>query len=148
MSDNISRRKVLARLGTAGAGALLGAKIAGANPGAAPSPAGSSIMVTGKPAEFSVTLVNANTLRLCVLPVVEDGNTQSIPDDLVLVKQSWPEASLRLKSVEDAKTIAWGEQKVTVSSSPLEVIVRGRDGKRSEEHTSELQSPVHLVCRL
>src|SRR4051794_41568254 len=22
------------------------------------------------------------------------------------------------------------------------------DGKRSEEHTSELQSPVHLVCRL
>src|SRR5438876_8179680 len=28
--------------------------------------------------------------------------------------------------------------------------VRGRDriGLRSEEHTSELQSPVHLVCRL
>src|SRR5690348_18175940 len=25
---------------------------------------------------------------------------------------------------------------------------RGRPGPRSEEHTSELQSPVHLVCRL
>src|SRR5690348_17757573 len=25
---------------------------------------------------------------------------------------------------------------------------RLRDGTRSEEHTSELQSPVHLVCRL
>src|SRR5438876_5750437 len=25
---------------------------------------------------------------------------------------------------------------------------RGRAGSRSEEHTSELQSPVHLVCRL
>src|SRR5690348_17607523 len=25
---------------------------------------------------------------------------------------------------------------------------RGRDSWRSEEHTSELQSPVHLVCRL
>src|SRR5438876_5065665 len=24
----------------------------------------------------------------------------------------------------------------------------GGEGKRSEEHTSELQSPVHLVCRL
>src|SRR6266581_799136 len=24
----------------------------------------------------------------------------------------------------------------------------GRPGRRSEEHTSELQSPVHLVCRL
>src|SRR5690348_17652122 len=31
------------------------------------------------------------------------------------------------------------------------VILRGRKGRvgrRSEEHTSELQSPVHLVCRL
>src|SRR5438876_9272439 len=26
--------------------------------------------------------------------------------------------------------------------------VRFNDGTRSEEHTSELQSPVHLVCRL
>src|SRR5438876_8405187 len=26
--------------------------------------------------------------------------------------------------------------------------LRGSDVKRSEEHTSELQSPVHLVCRL
>src|SRR5690348_18103993 len=25
---------------------------------------------------------------------------------------------------------------------------RGRTSQRSEEHTSELQSPVHLVCRL
>src|SRR5438876_3741508 len=30
------------------------------------------------------------------------------------------------------------------------MIIRGvrREWKRSEEHTSELQSPVHLVCRL
>src|SRR5438876_4241397 len=26
--------------------------------------------------------------------------------------------------------------------------MRGQDSLRSEEHTSELQSPVHLVCRL
>src|SRR5690348_17418478 len=37
--------------------------------------------------------------------------------------------------------------------SPLEVSHTGADlrrwsGPRSEEHTSELQSPVHLVCRL
>src|SRR5437879_9379067 len=29
---------------------------------------------------------------------------------------------------------------------PAEALVRG--GKRSEEHTSELQSPMYLVCRL
>src|SRR5690348_17603020 len=28
------------------------------------------------------------------------------------------------------------------------VAVAGEGGDRSEEHTSELQSPVHLVCRL
>src|SRR5438876_8915486 len=30
---------------------------------------------------------------------------------------------------------------------PVPIEVR-REGTRSEEHTSELQSPVHLVCRL
>src|SRR5438876_8692040 len=29
-----------------------------------------------------------------------------------------------------------------------QIAARGIDGARSEEHTSELQSPVHLVCRL
>src|SRR5258708_9563272 len=39
---------------------------------------------------------------------------------------------------EDAKT-----------DLPLPLIVAARgDGRRSEEHTSELQSPDHLVCRL
>src|SRR5690348_8305587 len=32
--------------------------------------------------------------------------------------------------------------------SELAHVGRKRDGHRSEEHTSELQSPVHLVCRL
>src|SRR5438876_3428346 len=30
----------------------------------------------------------------------------------------------------------------------VEIAVRGDREDRSEEHTSELQSPVHLVCRL
>src|SRR5690348_18105348 len=30
----------------------------------------------------------------------------------------------------------------------IEALVRETDVPRSEEHTSELQSPVHLVCRL
>src|SRR5690348_17601123 len=34
------------------------------------------------------------------------------------------------------------------SRSRLEVHRLRRPGPRSEEHTSELQSPVHLVCRL
>src|SRR5690348_18208092 len=34
------------------------------------------------------------------------------------------------------------------SVSPSAPAARGARRKRSEEHTSELQSPVHLVCRL
>src|SRR5690348_17450769 len=35
------------------------------------------------------------------------------------------------------------------SPSPaVDAALRDRMGSRSEEHTSELQSPVHLVCRL
>src|SRR5690348_18118655 len=32
--------------------------------------------------------------------------------------------------------------------APVRVLVRTEPALRSEEHTSELQSPVHLVCRL
>src|SRR5690348_18000809 len=38
-----------------------------------------------------------------------------------------------------ADTAPWG--------GPVRVVSR-RGARRSEEHTSELQSPVHLVCRL
>src|SRR5438876_6212354 len=34
------------------------------------------------------------------------------------------------------------------SDSPKTTRVESGEGSRSEEHTSELQSPVHLVCRL
>src|SRR5690348_17568705 len=37
------------------------------------------------------------------------------------------------------------ELRVPFVQSP---VVVGREARRSEEHTSELQSPVHLVCRL
>src|SRR5690348_17538722 len=36
----------------------------------------------------------------------------------------------------------------TRPAAPLLRIRRSLPGRRSEEHTSELQSPVHLVCRL
>src|SRR5258708_30724815 len=45
--------------------------------------------------------------------------------------------------------MAFGEQ---VARQPLrvdaEALAGGRGNQRSEEHTSELQSPDHLVCRL
>src|SRR5258708_15667566 len=34
------------------------------------------------------------------------------------------------------------------SGTRISIFVRGERSRRSEEHTSELQSPDHLVCRL
>src|SRR2546426_8675138 len=36
----------------------------------------------------------------------------------------------------------------TAGAAAVRVVVRSRKGERSEEHTSELQSPCNLVCRL
>src|SRR5438552_13298305 len=52
-------------------------------------------------------------------------------------------------SLHDALPIyvSWSDDRGWVSSQYLEYLYRNRY-VRSEEHTSELQSPDHLVCRL
>src|SRR5438876_6924339 len=40
------------------------------------------------------------------------------------------------------------QEGLKVTDSGLKSVVEVAEGDRSEEHTSELQSPVHLVCRL
>src|SRR5690348_17533808 len=42
----------------------------------------------------------------------------------------------------------WRPDAVDTSSAPGPCLVQAVASRRSEEHTSELQSPVHLVCRL
>src|SRR5438876_5888672 len=41
-----------------------------------------------------------------------------------------------------------GSRLRTEGRSPPDLRCSARESSRSEEHTSELQSPVHLVCRL
>src|SRR6266581_7810471 len=41
-----------------------------------------------------------------------------------------------------------GGRRQLVSQGSTDVVGCSFTGKRSEEHTSELQSPVHIVCRL
>src|SRR5437763_4217263 len=53
----------------------------------------------------------------------------------------------RRESLRSNRYRCWGEELHPTHNPPL---VRDRDGeqRRSEEHTSELQSPMYLVCRL
>src|SRR5256885_6107354 len=52
-----------------------------------------------------------------------------------------------LLSLHDALPI-WAKSAMTSSSSPPERLRSACGTMRSEEHTSELQSPCNLVCRL
>src|SRR5438876_2465913 len=49
---------------------------------------------------------------------------------------------------QHAKKIKKGNAPLTISLEPTTDILAEAARNRSEEHTSELQSPVHLVCRL
>src|SRR5437762_4668536 len=55
-------------------------------------------------------------------------------------------APLRLRGLDAQGVVAARE--VDVAPATLVVVVKARDVRRSEEHTSELQSPMYLVCRL
>src|SRR5258708_15183222 len=70
-------------------------------------------------------------------PVRDEGLTISLAHSIVADEPTLAEASLMMESVPGA--VATGSQP-TQRSRSLPV--------RSEEHTSELQSPDHLVCRL
>src|ERR1017187_9934154 len=64
------------------------------------------------------------------------------------------QAESRLKSLPEGtggKGMLWSLAGRGVSYMPLElprIGLRALEGPRSEEHTSELQSPMYLVCRL
>src|SRR2546426_6445434 len=62
-------------------------------------------------------------------------------DDPDLEGDAGPEGRL----LEDQRHRAAGERRAAPSRLPALLEVRG---ERSEEHTSELQSPCNLVCRL
>src|SRR5207248_10852010 len=118
MSNLVSRREVLARLGTTGASSLLGVKAA--QPHQEQGTAGArAITVAGQPVEFSATVVSPQTLRLTVLPVLDDGSVQPIADDLVLVKQDWPEPVVRIRSVREPRKFPWAGLHVSASSAQL-----------------------------
>src|SRR5690348_18198078 len=57
----------------------------------------------------------------------------------------------RLRAVVQQRRAAAAQRRAEKANPPAKPNMRGMENlppKRSEEHTSELQSPVHLVCRL
>src|SRR5258708_23084406 len=73
-----------------------------------------------------------------------------------LPENSWPPwivRSAKEQRPDSASTLphlspAWNRRTCKYRASRDEWILQCRQASRSEEHTSELQSPDHLVCRL
>src|SRR5688500_19718405 len=88
---------------------------------------------------------------LAVLSVPLRGGEPIDPDVLALRESAWrawfagDEAALLAMLPEDFLGIGWGGSEIVDRGK---TIAASRAFKRSEEHTSELQSPCNLVCRL
>src|SRR2546426_6468559 len=69
------------------------------------------------------------------------GSSPSLNRELVSAAATRSEPANRRLTGDSSETPTWPPARVRVSSP-------ARDQTRSEEHTSELQSPCNLVCRL
>src|SRR5256885_11854306 len=158
----ISRRQALIHLGSAGAGLMLFRPPMSGRPGTDP--------------QVAAAAVSPRTIRLRVLPAGTPGS-QSIPLDGALVDDGSSQQPRfvsvgleRLAVGEFRVSVARDPLRIGVSRPDGRVVQQfgvdgaggalwfdlgegpllgmGEGGPRSEEHTSELQSPCNLVCRL
>src|SRR5258708_14654710 len=80
---------------------------------------------------------------------IEDGKTIDLIS-IGIVAEDGRELYLQSVEFDPRKASQWVKDHVLgyLKRCPNAKAIHGRDGLRSEEHTSELQSPDHLVCRL
>src|SRR5690348_17921548 len=135
-----SKSPLIVLLGAALAAAVLAAALAGCGGSASPAAVGGGAKTTA-PAPAGGTGQSAAGQA----PVPAESNPPGdIPDTTVYVAYRSPAGHVALKVPE-----GWSRRSSPASStftSNLNSITMA--WMRSEEHTSELQSPVHLVCRL
>src|SRR2546426_4057834 len=109
----------------------------------------SSAPARSKRAGYPATIALAGTSRVTTLPAP----IRAFSPIVMLARMVAPEPMEAPFFTSVGSTV----QSFSVCGSPLRVVARGYESlmnvtpwptKRSEEHTSELQSPCNLVCRL
>ena len=116
----ISRRNALKSLGVAGAGPLFGARAAETQ--------GPELRVAGPPVELSTAPVGARIVRVS-LAQIDAGRPRSIPDVGALAELQWEPPVLRVTSLPEPRSVACGDARVTVSTSPLTVRIEAEAGR-------------------
>src|ERR1022692_5148257 len=96
------------------------------------------------PFAFNKTGIRALAALICTLAAVTAAPAADYPNRVVTLVVPYPPGGGvdAMARVVAAKLSDAFKQQVIVDNKP------GAGGTRSEEHTSELQSPCNLVCRL
>src|SRR5207244_8378332 len=87
-------------------------------------------------------------------PITIDNYTLSLHDALPICRLRSPSPRRKTRhsavsrTAPPAKYIRWQARSPKAPAAARLAPIRRRSRRRSEEHTSELQSPDHLVCRL
>src|SRR5690625_6100447 len=66
----------------------------------------------------------------------------------IIPSAAWPIGGRAWVPIDDENTYCWDFSYTFDEQLPQSFIKSVEEGRRSEEHTSELQSRGHLVCRL
>ena len=127
IDERISRRKIIESAAAAGVGLLFPPAAAHLASGPESGEIG-PIVVSGQQVEVSLTKVTPHTLRVTLVPVLDDGTTGPMAHDLVLVKEVWPPPAARLRLSSRTQTLAWGKRTISLSFEPLRVEVKSEAG--------------------
>ncbi len=93
-----------------------------------------NLQIAGQDVEVQVTAVSRHTLRLSVVPF-KDGHLSPIPTDGSLVKDSWGEPSLKIRTAAHTETIRSGELTVRIGSSPLTFTIENQKAAKIQQLT-------------
>ena len=117
MTDLISRRLLLKGIGCAGAAALVGR-----------APHAASLTTVGRPVEIQITEISAFAVRVSVVPIERGQSATAVTSDGSLVDKALPNPTARVSGLTGSKTVPCGNMLVTLSTGPLTITVRSRDG--------------------
>lgn len=133
----LSRREALSLLGSLGTGALLSPLSAPVSDASVPQASGQPLIIAGRRAELSLTVVTPHTLRVSLLPVQDDGSTQPIGPTPTLLRREWPEPAAKIRTLSRPQrlsqfrpqSIPWGDLQIRVFPEPLTIFAQGRRGR-------------------
>ncbi|HET7840942.1 MAG TPA: TIM-barrel domain-containing protein, partial [Terriglobia bacterium] len=122
-----SRREAMARIGAASAGALLPQVQTQdfAGPADERGRRLRPLKLAGQRAALSITPVSPHTLRITVAAASDDGKSQALESDPVLVEREWPAPALQINSLGAPQRRPWGEFQIFATTQPLAIGIRG-----------------------